>query len=125
MRALSKKPAVYQSLQTSRATHKSMTAVTWVKVDPASVHDLGFCGLEAAWRKGRDESSGYISWDDLAKFTRLEVYHLASLVKTIWLHDRDSASFSINRMGDGVYVRLNKPELFQPVPLPEHWTSKP
>lgn len=124
MRSLSKRPAVYVSRHESKVTRKPMTAVNWVMVDPAPATDMGYESIPAGWAKGKDAATGYISWDTLAKLTGSEIYHLAAMVKTIWKKDPSAVSFSINRMGDGTYIRINKPELFKSEPLPTHWTAQ-
>lgn len=121
--AIKSKPAVYQSTQKSQVTKKPMTAVNWKKLSGDLPTTHGYESVLEAWQKTKDAGTGYTSWDDLAKSTGMDVGNVAQLVKGVWNRDPEAVSFTVNRMGDGVYVKIKKPELFKTEPLTDHWTE--
>ena len=116
-------PAVYKSRQDSARTKKPMTAVTWTKVISLPFNSFGFEKLAEAYRKRKDPITGYVSWDELHQATGMEIGYIASLVRSVWEKDRESVSFSVNRMGDNAFVKIKKPELFKQESLTKHWTE--
>ena len=113
MREKCKKSATYK---TSMKTHplsgpeRHLTAVSWVMIDPD--HEFtGASAIKSAWKKLKDSATNYVSWDDLAKATSYSVEEIAQTLKAVWKRDPEAISMTVNRMGDNVFVKINKPDL--------------
>jgi hypothetical protein len=113
MRQQSKRPTVYVGRQISIVTKKPMTAVNWIMVDPEPMADSGST-IVNGWMEEKDAATGFVSWDDLSKVTGLSVLQLASKIKSVHKSDPTAVSFSVNRMGDNTYVRINNKKAFNP-----------
>lgn len=67
----------------------------------------------AAWRKKKDATTGYVSWDDLAAETGSSVENIASTVKYIMQSCPDSVALTVNRAGDCTYCKIKTPVSFE------------
>lgn len=105
----------YKSLQENNPLsrrRKFCTAVRWKQLIPSELTKADKAKVYSAWLKLKDSLTGYVSWDDIADDTKLSVSDVATMMKHVWNLDRNAVSLTINRMGDLVYFRINKPEFF-------------
>jgi len=112
LRERNKKPAFYKTRHPahclSARAGRHLTAVNWVKVEP--IYNLAAAReVLGAWREIRDPATGYVSWNDLSEKTGRSILEIAQTVKAIQQHYPAAVNLSVNRMGDGVYVKF-KPE---------------
>ena len=105
------RPSIYQSTQTTGRGKITQTAVNWRQIIPAETLNGSKLILDA-WQKTKDKNTRFVSWDNLAKETGLEVGTIASHLKWIFQQHPDAIGFSVDRMGAGTYVKIKNPAIF-------------
>ena len=107
------RPAIYQSTQHTGKGKMTQTAVNWKQIIPAETIGTSEAIL-TAYKKLKSDITGFVSWDNLAKETGIDVGSLASHMKAIYKKDPNAIGFSVDRMGAGTYVKIKDISAFQP-----------
>jgi len=112
LRERNKKPAFYKTRHPAHCLSARpgcrLTAVNWVKVEP-KYNPAVAREVLGAWGESQEPATGYVSWDDLSGKTGMSIPEIVQTVKAIQQHYPQAVNLSVNRMGDGVYVKF-KPE---------------
>jgi hypothetical protein len=113
-----KKPAIYTSTYSSEGKTKTLTAINYRKI-VSELNKLHEDKIRTAWKKLKDDVTGYVSWDRISKETKLSVEDIAKTVKFIFESDpnRKVVSFTVNRAGDMTYFRFNDMNLKEGIRL--------
>ena len=110
-----KRPAVFPSTHTSGGKRVTQSAVNWRKITPSHIPNR-LRDIYRAWDKLKQQVTGFVSWDNVAKETGLSVEDIASELKALDTeHPGKYVGRTVNRTNDGTYFKFKTRPPLAPV----------